>query len=40
MVVFGFGRTADTKPLLTGNHKFEIGFITQKKLKKKYEQKQ
>jgi hypothetical protein len=40
MLVFGFGRTADTKPLLMGNHKFEIGFITQKKLKIKYEQKQ
>lgn len=37
MVVFGFGRTADTKALLTGNQKFEISFITSGKLKKKHE---
>jgi len=32
MVVFGFGRTADTRPLLTGNHIFEIGFVPIRKI--------
>jgi len=27
MVVFGFGRTSDSKPMLKGNHKFMILFI-------------
>jgi len=27
MIVFGFGRTADSKPLLYGNHVFSVGFI-------------
>lgn len=33
MTVFGFGRTADSKPLLSGNHKFVTGFYYRKKLK-------
>jgi len=34
MTVFGFGRTADTEPLLSGNHKFVIGFFYGKNINK------
>lgn len=34
MTVFGFGRTADSQPLLTGNHKFVIGFYYRNNNKK------
>jgi len=27
MVVFGFGREAGSKPALTGNHRFRLGFV-------------
>lgn len=32
MIVFGFGRTADTRPLLRGNHIFELSFILKRKI--------
>ncbi len=34
MTVFGFGRTADSKPLLSGNHKFVIGVYYRSNIKK------
>jgi hypothetical protein len=33
MTVFGFGRTADSKPVLSGNHKFVMGFGYRKNIK-------